>query len=113
MGGATFIKESKEAHQKQIFAKVVNGRICNVHTNNDTTLIGFQEWFKVKAIGRHLIFDKDGSNRALSAAHTEKAVIKEDGTFFLENYDISSFCKGHLFYRSCLEQILETVEFDF
>ena len=47
MGGATFIKEQKIAHQKAIFAKVVNGRICNVHTNNDTTLVAFQEWFKV------------------------------------------------------------------
>jgi hypothetical protein len=32
LGGATFIKTEKRAYQKDIFASVVNGRICNVFT---------------------------------------------------------------------------------
>jgi hypothetical protein len=42
LGGATYIKDAKLLKQKQTFSKVVCGRICNVYTQNDTTLQAFQ-----------------------------------------------------------------------
>ena len=43
LGGATYIREEKVKAQKATFAKVVNGRICNVFTNRDSTLLDLFE----------------------------------------------------------------------
>lgn len=42
----------------------------------------------------------------------ETAVI-DDRSFELKNYDISSFCNGHLQYRKVLDKILEFIDFEF
>lgn len=41
LGGATYIKEEKTLKQKHAFSKTVHGKITNVFTENDTTLLSF------------------------------------------------------------------------
>lgn len=64
-------------------------------------------------IGRKALYTNDEHNRYASKTYDEMSVLPTKGTFSMENHDISLFCKGHLLYRSCLDQILEKVDFDF
>ena len=42
--------------------KVVNGRLFNIQTKNDTTLITFQTIYGEKAVGRNIIYETDRYN---------------------------------------------------
>ena len=87
--------------------------MCNVYTENDTTLQGFQTMFFQIPIGRKAIYNTDENNRHAQKCYDELSILPTKGTFKMENHDISTFCKGHLQYRGCLDQILEKVDFDF
>lgn len=52
MAGATFIKNEKQERQRDKFKDIVNGRICNIYTSNDTTLSAFNYLYKEQSIGR-------------------------------------------------------------
>ena len=41
LGGAAYVRQTKAENQMKVFSSIVNGRICNVYTENDTTLKSF------------------------------------------------------------------------
>jgi hypothetical protein len=61
-----------------------------------------------------MILPYDDENRSRSAKYDQIAIYSEKAlTINFENYDISSICNGHLFYRMSLDKILDTIDFDF
>jgi Protein of unknown function (DUF726) len=79
--GATIIKLKKENKLFHSLAQVVNGRIVNVHTENDTTLAFFQAYYRDNAIGRTIIYQKHPSNTRSKAEGPKLARV--------DNYDVS------------------------
>lgn len=70
--------------------------------------------YKEQPIGRKMIYPYDDFNRARSVKYADRSVYpSQDETINLENFDISSICKGHFFYRNSLDKILEAIDFDF
>ena len=70
--------------------------------------------FIQQALGRSMIYTFDEGNRATNALRKDMSLYRDqDGTIHLENYDITSICKGHLNYRSSLDKIFEAIDFDF
>ena len=54
--GATCIKAEKYAYQRDVFSRVVNGRIMNVYSKEDGAVLLLEKLLKKKAIGRQSIF---------------------------------------------------------
>lgn len=59
LAGATYVKSEKSLYQRQVLSRVVNGRVMNIYSKNDDTVLLFEKLAKRKAIGRHAIFEKD------------------------------------------------------
>ena len=115
LAGATYIKTSKLDFQKQMLTDVVSGRIRNVHTKNDTTLITFQTIYGQRAIGRNMYYLQDPQNLEHSAESQQEAgqeaKTEQETLFSFENIDVTSFVSGHLDYRNKLDLILDFVNF--
>ena len=115
LAGATYIKTSKLDFQKQMLTDVVSGRIRNVHTKNDTTLITFQTIYGQRAIGRNMYYLQDPQNLEHSAEIQQEAAqeakTEQVCLFSFENIDVTSFVSGHLDYRNKLDLILDFVSF--
>ena len=79
--GATIIRLKKEGKLFESLAQVVNGRIVNVYTENDTTLAFFQAYYRDNAIGRTVIFHRHPSNLSSKVDGVKIARI--------DNYDVS------------------------
>ena len=63
LAGATYVKKQKLDLQKELFMSVVNGRLFNVHTENDTTLgTLFQPIYGEEALGRNIYYATDKHN---------------------------------------------------
>ena len=79
--GATIIKLKKENKLFNSLASVVNGRIVNVYTENDTTLAFFQAYYRDNAIGRSIIYQKNPANQSSKVDGPKMARV--------DNYDVS------------------------
>eukprot|EP00347_Sterkiella_histriomuscorum_P019707 403340596 len=117
MGGAISIREKKLQKMKEVFNKVVQGKIKNVYTQRDSTLVMYQQLFDVIALGREARYINDLDNIAYEhkqgGEESYKVSNLPENAFFFKNYDISSFCTGHLHYRQILDKIFEFIDFDF
>lgn len=99
LAGATYVKSDKLAYQKEVFARIVNGRLINLYTKNDQVVKIFQQLVKTNAMGRHTFYDLDEKNAACS--------VPCEKYYRFDNYDVSSLVDSHLIYDKCLDLLLE------
>jgi hypothetical protein len=52
LAGATYTKPEKMDEQASRFVQVINGRLVNCKTKNDSSLTGFQMLYKQDSYGR-------------------------------------------------------------
>lgn len=104
LAGATFIQDHQLEPLRKSFSRVVSGRIANVYSKTDKSLMMFNLTFKQASIGRRPILQKSIANEASNEPGTKE--------FRLDNYDASTIVTGHMDYRKKLDVLLDLIKFN-
>ena len=104
LAGATYVRLEKVEWQKEVFSAVVNGRVMNVFSKEDSIVSLFGLLTSTTPLGRNEYFASDPENAAGNCACTP--------SYRFENYDVSKFVDSHLSYRKTLDQVLEFIHYE-
>ena len=102
---AAFLPEERRNKQRDLFAQVVNGRIMNVFSRQDTALAIFNLVMKSKSIGRQA--------RLKSCRYNAVNNLEGTKVYKWDNFDASNEVNGHMAYKGkMLAKLLRDIEFN-
>lgn len=104
LAGATYINEKNNKQQRKRIQATVAGRVANVLSKSDSSLITYNIMVAENCLGRNAYY----VNTACNSASTAQSVKK----FRFDNYDVTQFIHGHMDYRPKLDLVMEFIKFD-
>lgn len=120
LGGAADISKKENVDWPSIFSNVVSGRVSNVYSEKDLTLILYNFSQQKSAIGRRKVFEDDENNIENKNASDKDIAVKDCNRYIFRNFDISDliifkedfWTLGHMIYRKKMLDIFAHIQYD-